>query len=96
MNAPTLRMVTDDINFTEVIVYPIGQKSVRLVLHGEPFGTYGTESSMVATLRDDQADLLLTAIQEIRDETRNGRKIKANKTKARKKVPKATTKAQKG
>jgi len=93
MNIPTLRMVTDDVNFTEVIVYPIGQRSVRLVLHGEPFGTYGSESSMVATLRDDQADLLLTAIQEIRD----GRKIKANaKTKARKKVPKATTKAKKG
>ena len=92
MNIPTLRMVTDDVNFTEVIVYPIGQRSVRLVLHGEPFGTYGSESSMVATLRDDQADLLLTAIQEIR----NGRKIKANKTKARKKVPKATTKAKKG
>ena len=92
MNIPTLRMVTDDVNFTEVIVYPIGQQSVRLVLHGEPFGTYGSESSMVATLRDDQADLLLTAIQEIR----NGRKIKANKTKARKKVPKATTKAKKG
>ena len=84
MNAPTLRMVTDDINFTEVIVYPIGQKSVRLVLHGEPFGTYGTESSMVATLRDDQADLLLTAIQEIRNETRNGRKIKARKAKSTK------------
>lgn len=93
MNTPTLRMVTDDVNFTEVIVYPIGQQSVRLVLHGEPFGTYGSETSMVATLRDDQADLLLTAIQEIKD----GRKIKANaKTKAREKVPKATNKTQEG
>ena len=89
MNTPTLRMVTDDVNFTEVIVYPIGQQSVRLVLHGEPFGTYGSESSMVATLRDDQADLLLTAIQEIR----NGRKIKARKTKSTKTT---NAKAQKG
>lgn len=73
MNTPKLRMVTDDINFTEVVVYPVGDKTVRLVLHGEPFGQYGSECSMVATLRDDQADLLIKAIQEIRD----GRKIKA-------------------
>lgn len=74
MNTPKLRMVTDDINFTEVVVYPVGDKTVRLVLHGEPFGQYGSEYSMVATLRDDQADLLIKAIQEIRD----GRKIQTN------------------
>ena len=65
MIPPKLRLITDDITLTELVVYPSQNNTVKIAIHGEPLGQWGSEYSMVATLREDQAELLVKAIREI-------------------------------